>query len=131
VTPIGTVNDTDHTTFLGALNVVYKGLKEMYPDALIMFGTLWETGQKNSVTGKPLTEFGEAMVEFCEYYGIPCFQSYDTILSGVDMRDTAFREQYCQTPNDTSHLNEEGMKLAKPNFERFIGVQYELFLAQK
>ncbi|MBE6565359.1 MAG: hypothetical protein E7655_08825 [Ruminococcaceae bacterium] len=127
--PIGTIHDTDYTTFLGAMNVVYKGMKEMYPNAMIVFGTSWYTGQ--SMHGAPMTDYTDAMMYFCDYYGIPCFEACDPIQSGVDMSNPSFRAQYCETATDTSHLNEIGMKLTKPNFERFIGVQYELFLAQK
>ncbi len=126
--PIGTNDSRDTTTFKGALNTVLDGVKEKYPDAMIICVTVWYWEQApKAETGGTHLDYGNAMLEVCAERGIPCFNAMDRSAVGVDMMSSAFRTQYCASPTDGSHLNLEGMKLAFPAFEKFIAEQWEQF----
>lgn len=116
--PIGTLNSSDTSTFMGALNTIIDGLKAKYPNAEIIFTTVWKySGSKNGLT---YLDYAEAMVNVCENKGVYCFRAYDPSVSGVDMTNADFRAEYCLTSTDVSHLNVKGMKLVMPKFEQYI-----------
>jgi hypothetical protein len=128
--PIGEIGDTSTKTFMGALKFLIGKLREKYPDALIICVTVWNTAGTNSL-GLNVSDYGQAMIEVCASMGVPCFNSMDTNLSGVDMTSAAFRSQYCQSSSDVSHLNVGGHRMVLPKFEKFIAEQYESYLASK
>ena len=121
--PIGTVDSTDPTTYMGAMNVIINGLKEKYPNAVIIFTTVWNFPDTNSTaTGKGITylDYAQAAETVCAAKGVYCFKAYDPSFSGIDMRSVTFRAQYCLNKDDISHLNLDGMKLVMPKYEAFI-----------
>ncbi|MBQ9112634.1 MAG: SGNH/GDSL hydrolase family protein [Clostridia bacterium] len=128
--PLGTVDSTDPKTFMGALNVLIDGLQEKYPDAMIMFTTVWNFGGTNDI-GLKSADYANAMISVCEAQGVYCFKANDPAVSGVDMTSETFRSQYCLTNTDVSHLNMNGMKLVMPKFEEFITASYADFVANK
>ena len=121
--PVGKVGDTTADTFCGALSILIDGLKEKYPDSLILFSTCWyvNTNQK---------AYSDAMMAVCKEKDIPCFHAADKTLSGVRMDDANFRKTYCIKPDDYSHLNDAGMALVMPAYEKFIADEAEQFFGK-
>ena len=115
---IGSVDEKDKTTYLGALAMVVDGLREMYPNATIIAVSFWETNTKNKDTGLTSNEYVEAMLAACEELGIYCVNAYDNHDCPVNMTDAEFRAAYCMKPGDVCHLNADGMKLVMPFFEK-------------
>ena len=126
-TPIGTVDSTDTTTFMGALNVILAGVRTKYPDAMIVCVTPWNFPDKADYT---LThkDYVNAMMQVAEAHGVYCINASDSDAMGVDMTDASFRQKYCKNSGDVSHLNQEGMKLVMPKFEKYIAEFYADFL---
>ena len=120
---IGSVDEKDPTTYLGALAIVVEGLRERYPNAVIMAVTFWNTTTVKE--GVASNTYVEAMICACETLGVPLINSYDESKSGVYMKDKEFRTKYCFVPGDVCHLNADGMKLVLPFFEREIARIYE------
>lgn len=114
---IGEENDTDITTFRGALRGLIVGLREKYPTAVIIGVSFWNSLTVNK-EGVHCNVYTEAMLQVCADMGVPCINAMDEEASGVRMTNREFREQNCMVPGDVCHLNEQGMKLALPFFER-------------
>ena len=57
-----------------------------------------------------------------------CINATDTKKIPVDMTDASFREMYCKTATDVSHLNRQGMEYVFPYFEEIIADYYQKFL---
>lgn len=121
---IGSVDENDPTTYLGALAIVVEGLREKYPNAKIIAVTFWKTGTVNKADIASNT-YVESMIDACEKLGIPCIKAYNEEESGILMTDKDFRAQYCFVPGDVCHLNVEGMKLALTFFEKEIAAILE------
>lgn len=122
--PVGAVGDTTADTFCGALSLLLDGLREKYPDSLILFSTSW-------YVNADMKAYTDATLAVCEQKGIPCFHAADGSLSGVHMDQPTFRARYCVADNDVSHLNAAGMRLVLPAFERFIGEQAAAFFGSR
>ena len=130
--PIGSDFSSDNKntdTFIGAMQTVIAGLQAKYPNAIIVYTSVWNfTGTKEELnvsgekTGTTLSysDYSTAAKIACNNYGIFFFEASDPIVSGVDMTNASFKEQYCMSPTDISHLNAEGMKLVMPKYEDFI-----------
>ena len=118
--PIGQLGDTTKDTFYGAMSLLIDGLREKYPDSLILFSTSW-------YVNNDMKAYTDATLAVCEAKGIPCFHAADQKLSGVYMDQSGFRATYCIKPSDVSHLNAEGMRLVLPKFEKFIAEEAEKF----
>ncbi len=121
---LGDVDSRDDTTFAGALNVIIDNFKEKYPEAMLMGVTCWYVNDSQQ-------KYADMMMAVCEKQGIVCFDASNQELTGVYMDNASFREKYCQTPTDVSHLNAAGMELVEPVFEKWIAEEYEKFLAAK
>ena len=61
---------------------------------------------------------------------VPCINAMDQELTGVKMTDANFRSKYCMKASDISHLNEAGMKLVFPVFEKAIADFYAASVKQ-
>lgn len=109
--PIGTNTDNTINTFKGALNVLCQGLIDKYIGKAIIFITCWNVNDA-------MMAYSDAMLEICGRWGIKCIDASRD--SGVYMRSTAFRTQYCITVDDVSHLNDIGHNYALPFFESQI-----------
>ena len=116
---IGSVDEKDPATYLGAIAITVEGLREKYQNAKIIAVTFWKTGTVNKADVAS-NLYVEAMIDACEKLGVPCIKAYNDDESGILMTDKDFRAQYCFVPGDVCHLNVEGMKLALPYFEREI-----------
>jgi hypothetical protein len=63
-------------------------------------------------------DYVDAMIEVCGEYAIPIFDS--SRKSDVRMYSPAFRNKYCQTPTDVSHLNTRGHVFFMNKAEQFL-----------
>ena len=126
---IGNAGGTDTTTFSGALNVIIDGLQEKYPNAMIVCISNWNfPGTKN---GNNYSDFANAMKAVANDQGVYFIEACNPSVSGVDMTNELFRAKYCIKESDISHLNEAGMKLVMPYFEKALAACYTDFLSKK
>ena len=116
---LGTIDSRDTATYMGALNEIIDGLKEKYPNAILIYTTVWNFSGTNGI-GLSYMDYALAAIRVCNTRGVHVFNAYNKDYSGVDMSSQAFRAQYCIASDDVSHLNIEGMKLVMPVYERFI-----------
>lgn len=75
---IGSNDDNTKDTFKGALNIMCKGLIEMYPKAKIGFITPYHFTDEPNSNGIYLIELVDAIIEICSRYGIPVLDNYRT-----------------------------------------------------
>lgn len=127
--PIGEAGSRDTKTFIGAWNVILDGIKAKCPNAMIVMITPWNFPDSDS---KPIKreQYINAMKAVAEEQNVYVIDASDPSLTGVDMTDAVFRSQYCLNADDVSHLNEEGMKLVMPRFEKILVAYYADFLAK-
>ena len=130
-TPIGTIDDTDTDTYMGALKALIDGLREKYRDACIVFTTMYNV--EGSVEGSTLTseDYATALKEVCEYKKVYCLDLYDAETYGIDMSSAEFRAEYCQSADDTVNLNLEGNKLLLAAYEKFVSESITDWAANK
>ncbi len=117
--PIGNLGDTSTKTFYGAIDATVKALRAKYPAAVIICVTPWKVNGTNDI-GLSVSDYSQAMINYCEANGIYCIKACDPAVSGVDMTDSAFRKSYSLAASDVSHLNLEGHKLVLSKFEKLI-----------
>jgi len=129
--PMGTTESMDESTFRGAINSCIAQLKERYPDALIIGITCWSVTRTRSIDGLTQREFGQAMIEQCAYNGIPCIDQIDEDFTDVHMDQAWFRERYCKSPTDISHLNAAGQIRYFPKMEKVVSEMYAAYLSSK
>lgn len=100
---IGNIDDTDVYTFFGALNTLYKNLKDKYADAKIIFMTplkrVNET-EPHLPENKVLFDFVEAIRIFTAKNNIPLIDLYDSDI--FDPYDAEFVPDGLH-PNDNGH----------------------------
>ena len=126
--PIGENGSTDTKTMKGAARFLITKIQEKYPNALIICLTVWEVGGSTNSAGNYCSDYGKALLEVCADMNVPCINAMDQELTGVKMTDANFRSKYCMKASDISHLNEAGMKLVFPVFEKAIA---EFYAAKK
>ena len=139
--PIGKRTDTSPETFYGALNTMMKYLLGAYPNADIVFLTPYQQskdadethGYKRSTynnygTGT-LKEYRTAMLDRCQYYGIPVLDLYaDYELNTADNREALVK--YGNYLCDGCHLNDAGYNLLARKIYRFIMQDLDSFVPQ-
>lgn len=83
--PIGSRahTNTNTSTFWGAMNQIRALIRNRYPKCRLMFMTtpIRKTGR--NAAGLLEMDYGRAMLDFCRYFNIPCFDS-QTML-GIDI----------------------------------------------
>ncbi len=128
--PLGELSSEDITTYMGAWNVLIDGVREKYPNAMIVMISPWNFPYEG---GKALQreDYIGAMRAVAEAQGVYFIDASVKKDTGVDMESPYFRREYCKNENDVSHLNAEGMKLVMPNFDKLIAACYEDFLAKQ
>ena len=77
--PIGDIEDTEATTFYGALNILASGLKEKYPNSYIFFMTGFNYYTTSTADWEEYTAYNNAIEEVCEKHGIDCLDIYNAI----------------------------------------------------
>lgn len=111
--PIGSLDSTDTSTFCGALNVLCEGLIKKYIGKKLFGVTSWNVNETQN-------EYNEAFIAVVSgRWGIPVLDAYK--MAGVYVKVSEFRQAYCVTPTDVSHLNYLGhMKVMAPVVESFL-----------
>lgn len=129
--PIGKRDDTQPTTFYGALNKIMQYLKTTYSQSDIVFITPYQqskgadethsfkTCTYNNFGSGTLKQYRTAILDRCQYYGIPVLDLYaDYELNTVD-NEEALRK-YGQYLCDGCHLNDSGYNLLARKIYKFI-----------
>ena len=124
---MGAHNYPNADTYKGALAMTIAGLREKYPNAVIICVTFWRASDKQNEMGYTCNDYNSGMLDVCAKLGIPCINASIESETGIYMTDADFRAQYSLAPSDVCHLNYEGMKLALAFFERKIA---EIYAAQ-
>lgn len=111
-TPLGVFSDSTVNTFYGAMHVLCQGLKAKYVGKQVFFLTPIRRYAEfvgmiapDSVNGngeKPV-EYADAIIEVCNYYGIPVFDRFRTCRLWPFMED--YRTLYM---SDGTHPNADG-----------------------
>jgi lysophospholipase L1-like esterase len=120
--PLGTMGDTDPTTYYGALDTLVKGLINKYPNAFICFGTPpkgWrESGYYNegpNNNGNTMEQFNKAVKDVCGYYTIPVLDVKHEL--GID---PSLSSQFSAFTSDGIHFNDDGYQKLGKLVARFI-----------
>ena len=129
--PIGKRTDTCVNTFYGALNKMIPYLKNTYSNSDIVFVVHYQQSKdadethsyKRSTYGNygtgTLKEYRIAILDRCEYYGIPVLDLYaDYDLNTADNREAL--EKYGNYICDGCHLNDAGYNLLARKIYKFI-----------
>lgn len=129
--PIGKRTDTKVSTFYGALNTMIPYLKSAHPNADIVFIVPYQQSKDADATHSykrsTYSDFGTgtfkqyriAMLDRCEYYGIPVLDLYaDYDLNMADNRQAL--EMYGNFICDGCHLNDAGYNLLARKIYSFI-----------
>ncbi len=104
--PFGGWGDRTTDTFIGACHVLFEGLIRKYPSARIVIMTpLQRAGGNNPCanTGKPLSDYADAIIRVANYYSLPVLDLYRT--AGICPDIPAQRELFMP---DGLHPNDAG-----------------------
>lgn len=121
---LGSTYGGDITTYRGAVSALIDGLREKYPNSVIVGVTFWKANDRLNSADITCGEYTEAMMEICRLKDVPYIDATNESESGIYMTDKDFRTQYSLAPSDVCHLNFEGMKLALRFFERELARIY-------
>ena len=139
--PIGKPTDSGQKTFYGALNKMMSYLKNAYPNADIVFITPYQQSKdatetqsykrstyNNFGTGT-LMEYRVALLDRCQYYGIPVLDLYaDYELNTVDNQEAL--RKYGQYLCDGCHLNDAGYALLATKIYNFVMQDFNTYLPE-
>ena len=110
--PLGNSDSTLNTEFNGCLNIVLEGLKEKFPDKLIVISSILK--RKDNGVSIPVTEYNVAIESKANQYGIVFFDGFNAegldIGSDFDGLITA----------DNLHPNSTGAKLLGQKIAEFL-----------
>lgn len=139
--PIGKRTDTRPNTFYGALNTMLPYLKNAHPNADIVLIVPYQQSKDADATHpykrSTYSDFGtgtfkqyrNAMLDRCEYYGIPVLDLYaDYELNLADNREAL--EAYGNFICDGCHLNDAGYNLLARKIYRFIMQDFSMYVPQ-
>ncbi len=112
--PLGEIGSTDGATFIGAYNAIVQKLMEMYPNAKVLFLTTWHLNNQTRPDNANSIEYSSAVTKLYEQVYADNDRVFhidmgNPAVSNVDMRNAAFRAEYCVKPGDAYHLNDKGM----------------------
>jgi len=123
--PLGKVGDKDRTTFCGSVDYLINRIRELYPNAFLVFMTpAHRQGdtlpsddklQRCGIVGRPLVEYVDAVVAICKSYNVPVLNLYKDL--GVDPNNLSDFEKYT---GDGLHYNDEGHHLIAKKLEEFL-----------
>ena len=107
--PVGSPCDQTPDTYCGALNVLFRGLIEKYPEAALVVMTPVHRDnedEKNTATGLFLSEYVALLRSAAEKYSIPVLDLYAQ--GGIVPAVPASKARFCP---DGLHPNDEGHRL--------------------
>jgi len=104
--PLGTADDKEDISFYGALDVMYRGLKEKYPSSRIYIITpIHRHDEDANKLGLPLSAYRHAIEERAATYGFPVIDGFGV---PIDAKNEEHRRRYIK---DGVHPNTEGHRL--------------------
>ena len=103
---IGSPDDTADISFYGALDVLFRGLKEKYPKSEIYFvKPIHRSDEDGNIIGIRLEEYREAIENKARQYMIPTIDGFEI---PIDPRMEAHRKAYSK---DGVHIGPEGHRI--------------------
>lgn len=124
-TEFGTIEERKEKTFIGDLDELLRGLKEDYPDAMIILATppsnvLHDMLRKENTQLLPQSQIVAAMKQLAAEYEIPVIDLYNSNL--LDTHDAAVIYNYMP---DGVHCNQEGYEILAQHFAAELIRLYE------
>lgn len=112
--PFGEIGDTERTTFCGALDYLFRTIRELYTSATLVMVTPGhrfddatnppeEKYTKLGLVGRPLADYVNAIVEIAGRYNVPVLNLYEKL--DIDPKKPEDREKYTL---DGLHYNDLG-----------------------
>ena len=128
--PLGDAATRDPKTYSGALNVIADALRAKYPKAMFVFISVWNFPNKPEIS-LTYRDYANAMHAVADGQNAYFIEACNEKESLVDMSDREFRARYSKNADDPSHLNEDGMRLVFPFFERRLAECYTDFVSKQ
>ena len=116
--PLGTEDDSDGSTYMGAVNGMVQKLLQTYPNAKVVLITSWHRSDvraKDNANRLDFTANGMKKVynkHYAQNDRVVLIDAGNPDVSGILMNDSSWRAKYAI---DTAHLNAEGMELMAEN----------------
>lgn len=131
--PFGELDSTDTKTFSGAINVTVSYLLEAFPNATVVCISSFNHENPGSEANGYVGTIADYAEKFCETVAhsfgdnprVALFRACDPEVSGIDVNSADFRKNYCESENDASHLNRQGMLLMRQAIEPFLTALFE------
>lgn len=123
-TSLGEFSDTTVNTFYGAMHVLCSGLKAKYVGKQVMFITPirryhapagMTTPTSPNANGETPQQYVDAIIEVCNYYGIPVLDNYRTCILNPFISE--YRSEYM---SDGTHPNAAGHIIMKDRLVNFL-----------
>lgn len=106
--PMGSIDDTDDTTFYGALNCLVARISAFCPDSLIVFATPIQRIDRDifepNIAGYTLSDYCDAIKAIAQKYGLSCIDLYS--FEKMQASDPAYGELLADGlhPNAQGHI---------------------------
>lgn len=118
--PIGSRahTNTDTDTFWGAMNEIRRMIRTEYPQTRLMFMTT--PNRKNARNNLGLTEndYGRAMLDFCRYFNIPCYDTQSDL--GIDVTNPDGTFDWAVDSENPTHYSAEAYDWMAPKIANWI-----------
>lgn len=118
--PLGSLEDTENNTFMGACNILINGLREKSPKSHILFMTTYYRYNQPNDIGLNDKDYAKAMIECCENKSIPV---YNNLLCGLTFYDDNLSwsdEGVYRGGKSNKHFSPEGYGVLINKYEKFI-----------
>ena len=103
---IGSYDDTEDVSFYGALDVLFRGLKEKYPRSEIYFVMpIHRCDENGNIIGRRLEEYREAIAKKARQYMIPAIDGFEIPI------DPNIEEHRRAFSKDGVHIGPEGHRI--------------------
>lgn len=118
--PLGDMSSSN-STFKGALTEIINGIRDINPQAKIMFMTTYHRNNNTNTEGLKYRDYADAMIEVCEALSVPCFNNYTD--SGLLFPDTNMGwqdEGIYLGESQNNHISPEGYEFIYPTYKNWI-----------
>lgn len=107
--PLGATDSASPTEFYGAFNIVLSGLKDKFPDAIIIVSTLLNRVPKPVKTHPiAIDKYNDAILDRCKEHAITCFRLHE--VTELDL-ETDFLQGDNHLTADGLHPGKEGSEI--------------------
>ena len=123
--PLGEMSDRDPYTFYGACHILFEGVINKHPEAVIVVMTPLHRIQEDNPRGEgnkadgeglaPLSTYVDIIKEVAAYYSLPTLDLWS--VSGIQPKVKILREKYCP---DGLHPNDAGHKIIASRLAGFL-----------